>query len=311
MEAIIKAAVSNKQILTFYSPYNFIREFPADKQFENYVLNKIAAFDKNANNKIITVEIEHASFYFLLSYLPWDTDFFKIHTYKLLHVLSENEDIHLLRAACKEFIKRINDETFYCFIDIPSEDIRLIQALNDAGFCLIETRLHYYRNLEGFSGPRYNVREARAEDIPALMQTAADTRNNYDRFHADYVFDADTADRFLAKYIEECVKGYTDIVLVPNEPGLEVRSFMSANYHKDEWEKNGVAISKPVVSAVAPENKGWYKKFASEISHYSREAGAQYMILNTQTTNRAVFHTWESLGYKLGCATHILRYTNK
>jgi len=303
---------SRKDKLVFYSPYTFIREFPLEKQFENIVLSDIRNFLSNTNNEIISVDIKNKQHLFYVSFLDWDTTYFGFKTYKLKYVLFNHSDIKILTEAAGKFISDFFNGKKYCFIEIPSEDILLLQALGAWGFRTIETRLTYFRgDLSSFNNERFAVRKATENDIQNLMRVAREMRNVYDRFHADPVFEMKIADEFLATYIEQSIKGFADIILVPDENNISSDSFITAKYLKDEWQKNGVKISKMVLSAVsAKTNKGWYKKLVSEMTYHLKEAGAEYIFMNTQSANRAVIHCWESLGYSLGSTTHILSYSN-
>lgn len=312
MGQITDAAYARSRELFYYSPYNFVGDFTTEKQLKNCVYSNIAAFGSLTNNRIIPISLSGNMYHFLISYLPWDSDYFRIKTYKLCYVLFSNDDQKLLNEAVKLFLNELLSEKIYCFIEIPSEDTMLIQALNHNGFKLIETRLTYFRgNLNKLDYDRYPVRKATIDDSENLMLVAREMRNDYDRFHADPVFSPQIADEFLATYIDQSLKGLADVVLTPDEKGVPSDSFLTANYLKNEWERNGVKISKMVLSAVsAKTNKGWYKKLISEMTFHLREEGAEYIFMNTQSTNRAVIYTWESMGYRLGCTTHILSYNN-
>jgi len=297
-----------KSILYFYSPYNFIREASVDTQLNNFVFPQIE-FGSGNSYKVHVDGFEHQ---FVFQKLPWDTSYFGMTTYKLSYVLFAHRDESVLTKACSSFIEFVFREKAYLFIEIPSEDILLIQALCKAGFALIETRLTYYRgNLDQYNEPRYAVRKATEADSQNLMRVAREMRNEYDRFHADSVFSTRAADEFLATYVEQSLKGFSDVVLTSGESGLPSDSFLTAKYFKSDWNKLGVPVSKMVLSAVsANTNKGWYKKLISEMTYHLRDVGAKYIFMNTQSTNRAVFYTWEKLGYSLGCATHVLSVNN-
>lgn len=304
MDQIISAFQHRSNILFFYSPYNFIRSIPFEKNIEivkrSIFDDHLLRFDATVNGKTV--------FYFYQQ-LPWDTGFFSINTFKLSYVLYDNVSFEELGQTSLQFADMLRRQgKCYCFIEIPSEDIFCIQALNVAGFKLIETRLTYFRGqLEDFSNERYSVRPADLSDTENLKRVAREMRNDYDRFHADAVFDQKDADEFLAKYIEESIKGFADLVLIPAEQGLPSDSFLTARYFKADWEQLGVNVSKMVLSAVSgTTNRGWYKKLISEMTYALKEEGAQYIFMNTQSTNRAVFYTWESLGYRLGSTTHVL-----
>lgn len=307
-EQIASALQYRKQALQFYAPFRAIRPLELEKQFEICVEPEITRLVEDC----IEVEIENHSFFFLLEYLPWDTAFFKISTYKLYSVLyAETAQQHLTEAILE--LARVLPTDAYVFIEIPSEDTSLMQALGLAGWPLIETRLTYWRgNLSSFTEPRYSVRAATNSDIDNLKRVAREMQNPYDRFHADAVFDEKVADNFLATYIEESVNGFADMVLIPNESNTPADSFLTARYLKSQWHQLGMPISKMVLSAVSSStNKGWYQKLITEMTYHLANEGAEYIFMNTQSTNLAVCHTWEKLGYQLGGTSHILRMPMK
>jgi dTDP-4-amino-4,6-dideoxy-D-galactose acyltransferase len=229
-------------------------------------------------------------------------------------------DIHYVEYADRKIVSNaflaFQEEVLKPFgrytvtFEVPSFDHELIQLLNSLRFGLIETRLHYFNNdLENFTADRYEVRDATGDDIPILTKVAADMRNAYDRFHSDINFSDDLADEYISKYVENSINGFADIVLVPSGES-PAHSFLTANTMSNSWERLGYRVSKMVLSAVSAEtNRGWYKKLISEMTYRLCEQGAQSIYMNTQSTNIAVFYTWEKLGYRLGRATHVLSYT--
>lgn len=298
--------------LFYYSPYNFIHDFSKEIQFKNCVENVIINFENENNNNVYKITCDGQLHQFYVTKLSWDTQYFGINTIKLKYVLYAHQNFGMLQNAVREFLNIISSEKKYCFIEIPSEDILLLKAITSNSFNLIETRLTYFRrNLSAFNNERYAVRKANLSDTENLKRVARVMRNDFDRFHADPVFSKEIADEFLATYIEQSIKGFADVVLVPDETGIPADSFLTANYLKDDWTKNKINISKMVLSAVSAQtNKGWYKKLVSEMTYQLYNEGAEYIYMNTQSTNRAVIYTWEKLGYKLGCTTHILSYNN-
>ncbi|MCD6064870.1 MAG: hypothetical protein K0R82_2781 [Flavipsychrobacter sp.] len=311
MGKLDQVLAARRNELFFYSPYSFIRSFDVTQQLRGCVFDEIHKFGTQAGQKVVSINVDAVCYDFYIAYLPWDTSFFGINTYKLQFVLYISNDFDKLCRAVQKFTNDFFKKGDYCFIEIPSEDFLLIQALNLAGFRTVETRLTYFRgNLERFDHERYAVRIATEKDSDNLMRVASQMRNKFDRFHADVVFDQELADRFLSEYIRQSLKGFADVVLTPAEPGVPPDSFLTAKYLKDTWDRFDVNISKMVLSAVSSEtNKGWYKKLIVEMTYHLREQGAQYIFMNTQSTNRAVLHTWQSLGYNLGAVTHILSYT--
>ncbi|MGI4870799.1 MAG: hypothetical protein ACRYFX_06425 [Janthinobacterium lividum] len=295
-----------KAALVFYSPFNFIREISEETQLE--VVRAARITDKPFFSR--PGSDGECRFYF--DRLAWDSDYFNLATYKLQVVLYTTTSLNYLTQACQAFVAHLAEiGSQYCFLEIPAEDIFLIQALGITGFKLVETRLTYFQKLDNYHYPeRFPVREATEADAESLREVARTMTNYFDRFHADPVFSRQSADEFLATYVDQSMRGFTDVVLVPDYAGEEPGAFLTANYFRDQWPALGVPVSKMVLSAVSSQaRKGWYKKLISEMSYYLRDHGAAYAYMNTQATNRAVFHTWESLGYKLGGTTHILSHS--
>lgn len=299
-----------KDKLFFYCPYNFIRSIDSGKHID-YVFRKINKFGDTNDQFISRISIHNQEFIFYFSFLPWDSKCISIDTYKLHFVLYAKNDLIPLNKAIEIFLKSISSKSYYLIFDIPSEDIFLIQALGLSGFKLIETRLSYFNeHLDQFNEPRFEVRKAISADVERLMNTAKAMRNIYDRFHSEANPVIKNADELLSSYIENSIDGYADIVLVPNEINIPPDSFLTARYLKEDWRFFDKNISQMVLSAVSSDtNRGWYKKLVSEMTYYLRdEIGSEVIFMNTQSTNRAVFKTWESLNYNLAYTTHILSY---
>jgi dTDP-4-amino-4,6-dideoxy-D-galactose acyltransferase len=294
-------------ILTFYSPYNFLRKIvPYERQQKLFGIGKIAHFGTESPHEAI---FTHGAGQLLYSVLPWDSKFFNTPTYRLVTGLFE------VKCPLTEWVKSLQSfeeglaakGDYYCFSEIPCEDTVLLQALTTSGWRLVETRLLYYRDdLLNYDHPRYPVRLAREEEHEHIAQISASARNEYDRFHADPWFGTLRADAFLAKYASAAVQGFCDAVLVPNEPNLPIDSFLAISDLQQDSVQLGVNLSRIVLTAVGSQNRGWHARLVSETVHRARMRGAQAVLMTTQSTNRAVFRTSEKLGFKLGGSSHVL-----
>lgn len=312
MGSIDELLQARKKDLFFYSPYNFLRDYPIEKQIENCIIPEISSFESNPNNRIINIETDGNKHLFYISYLPWDSEYFGFTTYKLTYVLFTHHNLETLSAAVGLFVTELTKEQLHCFIEIPSEDTLLIKALCIHSFQLVETRLTYFiKDLKSYNHQRYPVRKAEKKDIPALKKVAMEMRNDFDRFHADNVYNTETADQFLGVYLEKSIEGLADVTLIPDDKNFPSDSFFTAKYMQKEWSKNEFCISKIVLVAVSSKtNRGWHKKLLSEMTYHLRDIGADFVYMNTQSTNRAVINNCENLGYRLGCITHILSFNN-
>lgn len=253
--------------------------------------------------------------YFIVKKLPWDTEFFKRPMYRVLAVLYCHDDYSILVKAVKLFSDAFVQETernAYCYMEVPSESNILIQSLTANKFRLVETRLHHYlKNIQNFNYKRFDVREATEDDTDRLSSIAAGTRNRYDRFHSDVYFTDELADEYLGRFAKETIKGLADRVIVPNEIDVVPNALFAVNLLVNDWKTIGAKVSQLVLAVVDPNTcKGWYEKLLSEVCYYLKENGSEYLITNTQTTNKAPIHVNEKLGFKYSHTTHILTLSN-
>lgn len=311
-EGLSKLLAKRKKVLGFYSPYNFLKEMDVRAQFNLFIKNRIADFGQKADSFTYYFNQAEGEVVFLYEHLKWDSDFLSRKCFKLFTVLYDKEDVQTLTAAITSFKDHLVQDGFsYGFIDIPAEDIFLIQCLTRTGFQLVETRLHFFKdNLTSYQEERFPVRKAMKEDIEAVAEVSRSSRNEYDRLHADFNFPDELADEYLGVYAKAAVNGFCDMVLVPAEAGLPVASFLAISHVKEDAGKLNTRLVRIVLTAVGPANKGWHRKLVSETVHYAKNMGAAYVLMTTQATNRAVFRTCEKLGFKLGGTSNILSFSN-
>lgn len=295
--------------LFFYSPYNFLRTLDVATQQSLFGTGQALQYVADPEHHIFTFAESGHEVQFLYAFLRWDTDFFGAPVYKIFTALfTIDTPAPVLAAAGRALREQLRRQgAAYCFAELPIEDTRVTQALGDAGWRLVETRLTYFHdNVAGFEQPRYLVRSAQPAEAEVIGAISAAARNDYDRFHADDFFADGKGDAFLARYAAAAVEGYCDDVLVPNEPSLPVDSFLAISNLRAHSEQLGVGLSRVVLTAVGPANRGWHLKLVSETVQRAKEQGARYVLMTTQATNRAVFRTSEKLGFKLGSSGCVL-----
>lgn len=303
-----------KEFLIDGSKFCGIRSLSRDKIFEVTKMNLLKEM-KNESVRVEKITIKGHDHYFIIKRLIWDTEFFLRPMHKILAILYIHEDYEILSEAIGQFSKNYffkTEKNTYCSLEIPSESNVLIQALTAQGFRLVESRLHHYlKDIGEFTNERFLVRKASIEDLENLFKIASYTRNKYDRFHSDVYFNDELADNYLGVFAQETVKGFADMVLVPNAPGVETNALFAVNLLKDEWSIMGANIAQLVLAVVDPNTcRGWYEKLLSELCYYLKENGVEYLITNTQTTNKAPIHVNEKLGFKYSHTTHILTISN-
>lgn len=299
-------------VLAYYSPYYFLRQLAGERQQELFGTGAAGRWAQAEGAEIFHSRASPASteVQLLLKQLAWDSDYFGTPMYRLFTGLftaqaTTDELIQAAQGLRQQLANR--HSAFYAFGVVPTEDIRLVQALTGAGWRLVETRLTYFRDeLPAFDYPRFPVRVAAEGEAAHIGRVAAAARNIYDRFHADGWFGEARADAYLARYAENTVLGQlAATVLVPNVPDLLVDAFLAISDLQEDAAL-GTKLSRVLLTAVGPANRGWHVKLVAETVHRAQALGHQAVLMTTQATNHAVVRTCEKLGFRLGSTSHVL-----
>ena len=309
-EIVSRLVAARRAELAYYSPYYFLRQFPPELQQALFGTGAATRWKQEAGAEIVATV--SAEVQWLLQHLAWDSDYFASPMYRLFTALfgGLTSPAQLVQAATelRQQLAVRHGKSYYAFSVVPAEDIRLLQALTGAGWQIVETRLTYYRDqLPAFDYPRHPVRAAKAGEAAHVGQIAATARNTYDRFHADSWFGEVRADAYLARYAENTVAaGLAATVLVPDSPELPVDSFLAISDLQADSADLGTRLSRVLLTAVGPANRGWHVKLVAETLHRAKELEHEAVLMTTQATNHAVFRTCEKLGLRLGATSHVL-----
>ena len=279
--------------LALHSPYHFLRELAVAPQQEQFGTGAAMRFASQSWSEVLPMA--NGVGQWLLERLPWDSDYFLTPTYRLFTGLF-GDDISPAQLTMSAALLRQNlagQGPFYAFGVVPAEDVTLLQALTTASATLPA------------AAP---VRLARSEEAAAIGRISAAARNAYDRFHADPWFGEGRADAFLARYAEAAVAGAIAdaVVLLPDEPGLPVDSFLAISDTAAGADLPGSGFSRVLLTAVGPGNRGWHIRLVAETVRRAAKLGLPTVMMTTQATNGAVFRTCEKLGFRLGSTTHVL-----
>jgi dTDP-4-amino-4,6-dideoxy-D-galactose acyltransferase len=182
---------------------------------------------------------------------------------------------------------------------------------------LVETRLTYFvPDTSAVHWPEhYPVRTAGLSDVPHLRDVAASARNLYDRYHADPFFGVDIADRYLATYAEESVKGLADFIVVPDpDDGAPPGGFFTVTHAEPSgcpFGRNHVCpldmgVGRIPLVAVSAARPGWHLRLLVETTRMLAGRSVRVACMTTQAANRAVVRNCEKVGYRLGRVTHVL-----
>jgi dTDP-4-amino-4,6-dideoxy-D-galactose acyltransferase len=254
--------------------------------------------------------------------LEWDSHYFGSKVIRLEQAAWEPSMVDAdarLASVLRDLLKaaRESHAQHYVFAELPASDLVLLRALGEAGFRLVETRLTYFlADASAFTWPeRYPVRLAHDGDAPSLGRVASESRNPFDRYHADPFFGDHIADRYLATYAEACVTGLADFVLVPDpHDGAAPGAFFAVTCTAPPrcpfgWDHRcpiQIGVGRILLVAVGPTRTGWHLRLLVETTRLLAEQAVQVVSMTTQATNGAVIRNCEKLGFRLGRVTHVL-----
>jgi dTDP-4-amino-4,6-dideoxy-D-galactose acyltransferase len=124
--------------------------------------------------------------------------------------------------------------------------------------------------------------------------------NFFDKYHADSFFKTDETNRYLETYIENCISGLAEKVFIPDLPSNPA-SFVALS----KISYNSLPLYRIPLTACLEENKGWHYDLCLHALQYAKGQGAQVLVMTTQSTNKAVIHNCEKLGFKFGSCSHL------
>ncbi len=308
-EEVLDYISNSKKNWEGYSPYRLIPGIDKVKPPNDCIINNLKRLSKDKSTIIFTTEVLKLKHFFIVTPLSWDTKYFGFPIFRIEYIIYDHQLIEALNIAVNQFyVFSCKCPNSYFFIDIPAEDILLVQSLSRTPFRLIETRLNYIlKDLNIKHRNTYPVRIAREDDIVWLKAVAIKNANPYDRVHADKSFSKIQADEYLGTFIENAVKGFADFVLVPDMPQTHPFAFLAFNRH---IEFINYKISKLVLAASDSSiEKGWLYKLLIEAIRILYEQGTTHLTTITQASNLAAIKSWEKAGFEYGFCTNIFSFT--
>ncbi len=159
----------------------------------------------------------------LISYLPWDSNFFG---YRIA-AINSNELNNELWGKIESICNAEGIDLLYFECEVT--DRESILTAESADFNLVDTRLLFSKRILRGSGISPIVRKARDSDASALSEMSATMYTN-SRFYFDKHIPDDKCDELYRQWIINSLHGYEDIVLLA-EVNNSVAGFVSGKYN--------------------------------------------------------------------------------
>jgi len=302
--------LSRARDLSYYSPYSFLRTISHERLSRETFTEPLIGSVASGRSSLSAEFRAGKTTWFVWRDLPWDSDYFRRRVVRIELIISDHEDADAVAVAVNRFLGRFTSPGDYVSMTVPCEDLLLLRGLAGTGFMLVETRLNYYfTGFESAQSPLLPVRMAVADDIPVLRDVAMRMRNRFDRVHADPAFTEEEADSYLGTFAEQSVRGFADMVAVPDLPGVKPFGFLAAGNPERIMDLN---IAKLVLAAVDnSEHRGWMFHLLGGIIRELKMKNTDILTTITQASNKPAIRTWEKAGFLLGFVTHVYSYSNK
>lgn len=301
---------STKGKLVSYSPYSFLRDVDFDRLIDDTVIEPLARSVEQGSVQAVSFTVEKKQHVFFVRAMAWDTEYFKFPIFRIEHIFYDHADVGVLSRAINVFVSQHgNRPGGYYSIDIPVEDICLLQGISGSKFKIIEPRNSYHLfDVQNLFLQGYETRLADDGDIESLKKVARTCRNSYDRVHADPAFSDEIADEYLATFLEQSVKGFADFTLVPDVPNRAAFGFLASN---KPTKVCGTNVAKFVLAAIDNSvQRGWYYKLTVGQINLLKKEGADCLRTTTQASNRGSIYTWEKLGFKQHATSIVFSFRN-
>jgi len=178
-------------------------------------------------------------------------------------------------------------------------ELPVAQAMEREGFNLMDTLVHYARNLVKPPIPsdtcEVPIRPIRAGEEDIVKSVAKEAfRDYYGHYHADERLERSKCDEaYVSWAFRSCVsKDVADDVLVA-DPDDSIVGFATLRLNTPE-EGEGVLF------AIAPraQGRGIYRSFMIHGMQWLKSKGAARMVVSTQITNIAVQKVWARVGFE-------------
>jgi len=184
-----------------------------------------------------------------------------------------------------------------------ADDLGAAQAMEDAGFRLMDTLVCYARAVGAgradAAGADHAVRAVRADEAARVRDVALATFRGYrGHYHADPRLDAAQCDDLYADWAHRaCVsRDSADAVLGADVDG-RLAAFATMRF-------NSASEGEGVLFGVAPEarGRGLYPALVRAGLRHCAAHGRARMVVSTQVTNHTVQRAWVRLGFEPSAA---------
>jgi GNAT superfamily N-acetyltransferase len=249
---------------------------------------------------------------------PWDSEITgrRIGTVEhLAATAGDDSEIEILQQLLDELTPSLAERGTQCVVcKVHSNDLRVIHALEQRGFLLMDTLLDFVFDfsltpIEEINPPRRDkqlkIRRAEPADLSALMAINEKAFTGYfGRYHADSQMPPGTATKIYAKWVRSAFQGWADWILVAEVDG-RIAGYGLWRKPLEIEARNSLAVAHYDLAAIDPEflGRGLWTALMFDGMHIARNY-AQYLVGPVHVCNYPVQHTLQKLGWRISGARH-------
>lgn len=190
---------------------------------------------------------------------------------------------------------------------IRTADKGVLNMVLGLGFRLVDTQVEYLHTLTEVRcvDPPDGclIRDFEERDREAV-ESIAEGSFSVDRWHADPSLPNELCDRYYRSWIQSCIAGYAQKVLVAEEDG-KACGFLALRSDGSGWAR----ISLTAV-ADGQRGRGVYSALVSSALGWAREGGLSRVLATTQIDNYGSRRTWIRAGFNASDAWYVLHRGN-
>lgn len=218
------------------------------------------------------------------SLLPWDTEFWGVR-------IGRVEDGQLSAADGKAADEWARENGVSCLYYLAAgNDAASAHVAEDGGFRVMDVRIELDRSTEGDDASPAGIREARADDMPALREIARESHSDT-RFYADPRFARERCDDLYETWIQRSFEGFADIVLVGEADG-RAAGYVACHAREGSGNIGLIAVAESARGA------GLGRALVLGAVGWSHGEGLGRITVVTQARNVAAQRTFQRCGFR-------------
>jgi ribosomal protein S18 acetylase RimI-like enzyme len=302
-----------------HTPFKYLEEYGVSRSARSrYFVKEALARIEKGQPVVTVIDAGEITAFAIYRELSFDTTIlgFKTGKVDLVVALNQSKD-HYSKIVVRLIETFIDQDLKYVTYRVSADDKEAIEVMQSHGFEVVDgynILLKPMGDVEvSGTDPQISIRDATQDDIPQLQKAVAPTFI-YSRFFTDSVLSQQSATRMHEEWIANSIRGkVADHVFVADHQGQAV-GFITLEMDKDAQDYFGIKIGHIPLIGTDPAFRGRHiglQMTQYAVNNWFRAQEAEYIRIETQSTNTPANKTYQSAGFKLVDKAVTLRWTRR